>query len=444
MESRKLLCVTFDEIGQNLRAPLSRSGWEVHHATDLNTASRRLREPGLWVGLIVLERTDNDSCAALHEFLQRHNTVEWVGAFGADCFDLQSCNELILNHFFDFHTLPLDIERLLPVLGHAYGRARLWSKTRDTSRTAASNPIVGNSSAIKKLLRQINKVASVEAPVMISGPSGSGKELAAQAIHRQSARADGPFVAVNCSALPSNLIQSELFGYEKGAFTGAAKAKQGFIEKAMGGTVFLDEIGDLPIDLQTNLLRFLQEKTINRVGSTQNIHVDVRVVAASHVNLEQAVINGNFRADLYYRLNVLPLTVPSLRDRRDDIIPLARHFFEMFSQEKNPRIKGFSNTAISAMEAHDWPGNVRELLNRIRRALVMAEGRLITRADLGLERRSAPRDQLALEQARASAERNAIQMTLQHAGNNITHAAKELGVSRMTLYRLLEKHRLHS
>lgn len=443
MEARKLLYITPDG-GPDLAEPLSRAGWEVQRSPDLGTATRRLREPGFHVGLLLIETIDDETCAALHDFLQRHNTMEWVGVFGSGCFESQNCSELILNHFFDFHTLPVDVERLLPVLGHAYGRARLWAKTHGHDRPACSNAIVGNSLAIKKLLRQINKVASVDAPVMISGASGSGKELAAQAIHSNSARAGGPFVAVNCSALPSSLIQSELFGYEKGAFTGAAKAKQGFIERAMGGTVFLDEIGDLPIDLQTNLLRFLQEKTINRVGSTQNILVDVRVVAASHVNLEQAVTSGNFRADLYYRLNVLPLTVPALRERKEDIMLLARHFFEMFSQEKNPRIKGFSNSAISAMETHDWPGNVRELLNRIRRAMVMAEGRLITRGDLGLERRTAPRDQLALEEARASAEKNAIQITLQHAGNNITHAAKELGVSRMTLYRLLEKHRIHS
>jgi len=426
-----------------LEQSIADAGWQVQIARDLGAARRRLQSPEFLAGLIVADRIDDAVCADLHEFLQQNNSLEWIGVFAPHCSELPSCSELILNHLFDFHTHPVEPERLLPVLGHAYGRAQLWARTRGQNRAPSANAIIGNSAAIKKLLRQINKVASVDAPVMISGGSGSGKELAAQAIHRHSARAEGPFVAVNCSALPSTLIQSELFGYEKGAFTGAAKAKQGFIERAMGGTVFLDEIGDLPIDLQTNLLRFLQEKTINRVGSTQNVRVDVRVIAASHVNLEQAVTSGNFRADLYYRLNVLPLAVPALRERKEDIVHLARHFFDTYSQEKNPRIKGFSNAAIGAMEAHDWPGNVRELLNRVRRALVMAEGRLITRGDLGLERRSVPRDQLALEEARASAEKNVIQITLQHAGNNITHAAKELGVSRMTLYRLLEKHRIH-
>jgi DNA-binding NtrC family response regulator len=192
--------------------------------------------------------------------------------------------------------------------------------------------------------------------------------------------------------------------------------------------------------MQTNLLRFLQEKTINRVGSTQSIHVDVRVIAASHVNLEVAVERGNFREDLYYRLNVLPLAVPSLRDRVEDIVPLAKHFFAQYTDEKNPRIKGFSSAALSAMEAYDWPGNVRELLNRVRRALVMADGRLITQRDLGFDNPEYLTDRIVLRDVRSGAEKSAVQGSLRRAGNNVTRAAKALGVSRMTFYRLLEKH----
>jgi DNA-binding NtrC family response regulator len=290
------------------------------------------------------------------------------------------------------------------------------------------------------LRRQITKVAQANAPVLIWGESGSGKELTAHAIHNHSKRAHGPFIAVNCGAIPASLIQSELFGYERGAFTGAAKEKRGLIESAAGGTLFLDEIGDLPLELQTNLLRFLQERTINRIGSSNSIEVDVRVIAASHVRLEDAVKSGLFREDLLYRLNVLPLTVPALRERKEDLELLARHFFKVFSHDKNPRLTGFSNRAMLAIKAHDWPGNVRELINRIRRALVMSEGRLITPEDLDLQMQTGLRNGEALEEARIRAERDAIHVCLQGSGSNVTRAARDLGVSRMTLYRLMEKH----
>ena len=248
---------------------------------------------------------------------------------------------------------------------------------------------------------------------------------------------------MNCGAIPASLIQSELFGYERGAFTGASKFKLGLIESAAGGTLFLDEIGDLPHELQANLLRFLQEGTINRVGSSCIIKVDVRVIAASHMRLEDAVKSGIFRADLLYRLNVLPLTVPALRDRKEDLELLAGYFFKAFAKDKNPRLTGFSNRAMLAIKTHDWPGNVRELINRVRRAMVMSEGRLITPEDLDLQMQAAltgPRNGEALEDARIRAERDAINVCLQGSGSNITRAARDLGVSRMTLYRLMEKH----
>jgi DNA-binding NtrC family response regulator len=428
-----------DSVAPTLHEEIAAS-WDMDIAADLATAKRRIKDNPYLLGLIAIERIDDANCAVLHEFLLGHSSLEWVGIFAASCFESKACNELILNHLFDFHTLPVCSDRLLHTLGHAYGRALLWSGSIAVNKCSSDVSIIGDSPAIKKLLREIKKIAHVDAPVMISGPSGSGKELAAQAVHRVSPRAQGPFVAVNCSALPGTLIQSELFGYEKGAFTGAGSTKQGFFESARGGTIFLDEICDLPLDLQTNLLRFLQEKTITRIGSTRDLHIDVRVIAASHANLEKAVADGKFREDLYYRLNVLPLVVPSLTERREDIALLAQHFFSVYAAEKNPRLKGFSTPAISAMETYEWPGNVRELLNRVRRALVMAEGRLISRKDLGLDRRVLPRDEWALHDVRASAERTAIRASLNHAGNNITLAARNLGVSRMTLYRLLEKH----
>ncbi len=216
--------------------------------------------------------------------------------------------------------------------------------------------MIGNSIAITKLLSGIKKIARVDAPVLINGESGTGKELAALLVHKRSKRAREPFIAINCGALPANLIQSELFGFEKGAFTGAHQSKKGLIEAAERGTIFLDEIGDLPLELQINLLRFLQEKTFSRIGSTQSIPADVRVIAATHVNLEKAIAEGRFREDLCYRLNVLHVTAPPLRERDDDILLLAQHFFDKFSKERGAaNLRGFSHRGLQALIAHDWP-----------------------------------------------------------------------------------------
>ncbi len=343
------------------------------------------------------------------------------------------------DHCCDFHTWPIDLFRLRHTLGHAHGLAALRNSGGVAAPTRGDSSLTGHSAAIARLRRQIAKVAAASAPVLIWGESGSGKELAAKAVHAHSARRGGPFVPINCGAIPASLIQSELFGYERGAFTGAAREKRGLIETAQGGSIFLDEIGDLPMELQANLLRFLQEKTIYRLGGTHSVAVDVRVIAASHVNLQQAVARGAFREDLYYRLNVLALDVPPLRERREDLAPLAEHFFHTFCSERAPGLKGFSGKAMQAIRDYDWPGNVRELINKVRRAMVMAEGRLIVPADLGLECGRAP-ESAPLDDARIRAERDAIDASLLRAGKNITLAARELGVSRMTLYRLLAKH----
>jgi DNA-binding NtrC family response regulator len=416
------------------------SSWDVRTVNDLSAARKALSDRPCPVGLLLLNSAKSIDVAEVDALLEAHQSTQWVGVFPADMIKLPACRALIVQHLFDFHTWPIDPFRLNHTLGHAYGYAELSKSTDLAISDKGDMALVGQSEAIELLRRQIAKVAHANAPVLISGESGSGKELTAHAIHKHSSRSGGPFIAVNCGAIPASLIQSELFGYERGAFTGAAKDKRGLIESAAGGTLFLDEIGDLPLELQTNLLRFLQEGTISRVGSSRSVAVDVRVIAASHMRLDDAVKSGIFREDLLYRLNVLPLTVPALRERKEDLELLSTHFFKVFAHDKNPKLTGFSNRAILAIKAHDWPGNVRELINRIRRAMVMSEGRLITPEDLDLIMPTGLRNGEPLEEARIRAERDAIHVCLQGSGSNVTRAARDLGVSRMTLYRLMEKH----
>ncbi|MFY0990089.1 sigma-54 interaction domain-containing protein [Halomonas sp. C05BenzN] len=301
--------------------------------------------------------------------------------------------------------------------------------------------MVGDSVTIRRLYRDIGKIASVDAPVLITGESGTGKELTARAIHEHSPRRSGPFNAVNCGALPSGIIQSELFGHEKGAFTGATQRKIGIIESSSSGTLFLDEIGDLPLDLQVNLLRFLENHRVLRVGGLKEIPVDVRVLAATHVDLEKATREDGFREDLFHRLNVLQINTPPLRERPEDIEPLANFFFRKFTDEKAACVRGFSRESLIRMRQYAWPGNIRELINRVRRAMVMCDKRLITPVDLGLERRQhATRHRMTLEQARDMAECDAIKAALARNKGKMIHAARELGISRVTLYRLIDKH----
>jgi DNA-binding NtrC family response regulator len=438
MSIKRLLCIFRDGTAAAAMQASLLPGWDVCMVASLRDAGRALRARRYPVGL-VLDLVDDAEHAALERFFSEHWSVQWVAVFDPHALQSPRCRELVLNHLCDFHTRPIDAPRLRHTLGHAHGYALLRDQPAPGPAAPQATALTGTSAAIARLRAQIGKVALADPPVLIWGESGSGKELTAQAIHAQSPRAHQPFVPINCGAIPATLIQSELFGHARGAFTGAARDKPGLIESAAGGTVFLDEIADLPKDLQSNLLRFLQEKTIYRVGSTRSIAVDARVIAASHVDLQQAVAQGLFREDLYYRLNVLPIDVPPLRERKEDLAMLAEHFFRAYAAEKAPRLKGFSNAAMLAICQHEWPGNVRELINRIRRALVLSEGRLITPHDLGLA--AAPAHHaVGLAEWRIRAERAAIGASLERAGRNITHAARELGVSRMTLYRMLAKH----
>jgi DNA-binding NtrC family response regulator len=439
---KKILCVGTNALAGPIGERLRASDWEVHRATDLRGAHRLIVEHRLRVGLLVLADVDAARCTELDAFLAAHAQLEWVGCFDVDSLARPCCRDLILAHLFDHHTLPLDMPRVLSCIGHAHGRAALREMpAAELDRLDAG--IVGQSPAIVALMRQARRIAGASAPVLIHGESGSGKELFAHAIHVHSSRASGPYVPINCGAIQPALIQSELFGHERGSFTGAVTDRRGFFEAADGGTVFLDEIGDLPLDLQVNLLRFLQEGTITRVGSTRELRLDVRIVAATNVDLEKAVAEGRFRQDLYYRLNVLPLHVVPLRERREDVRLLAEHVFRTFSSEKRPSLKGFSRSAIQAMEAYAWPGNVRELINRVRAAMITAERNLIMPADLGLKLPEDPQLINVLDEARLQAERSAIRSSLQQSGRNVAVSARQLGVSRMTLYRLMAKHGIH-
>ena len=302
--------------------------------------------------------------------------------------------------------------------------------------------MVGQSAPMLEVRATLHRYAGVDLPVLVTGQTSTGKELAARALHDLSDRCRAPFVAVNCGALPPGLIQAELFGHERGAFTGAAARRIGLFESANTGTIFLDEIGDLPLDAQTNLLRVLQEGTLERVGNSQSLRIDVRVVAATHVDLAEAVERGRFRRDLYFRLDVLHLDMPPLSTRGADVELLARRFLEEFREQNAVTARGFDSAARRALLDYPWPGNVRELLNRVRRAAVIARQPLITAADLQLPGGDGGADDECLDSARTTAEREAILSTLRETGFNVSACARRLRVSRVTVYRLCKKHRL--
>jgi DNA-binding NtrC family response regulator len=377
----------------------------------------------------------------LEQLIAEHRQSAWVALVPAEWQTQERLCGLITRTFYDYHHLPPQWERLGITLGHALGMLELHKHVEELSAEGTEpGQLLGHSPAIEQVKKQLARVASYPGTVLIHGESGTGKELAARAIHRLSPRHSGPFEAVNCAALPSNLIQAELFGHEKGAYTDAHRQRPGRFELAHGGTLFLDEIGDMPQDQQVNLLRVLEQGCLRRIGGNLDVPVDVRVVSATHIDLEQAVAEGRFREDLYYRLNVLRLRMPPLRERDGDIELLARYVFQHLRQPGQAGPKGFSHEAIEAMSQHEWPGNVRELINRVQHAIVMAEGPLILPHDLGIERRETHRQRITLEGARNAAEIQAINDALYLHHHNVTEAARELDVSRVTLYRLMEKH----
>jgi len=420
--------------------------WHIDRLSDPMHARTHLEVNHYPVGLARLDNLSSSQINQIQELVNETNHTNWIALLHRPSLDHPTVRQLIHDYFYDFHTLPLppqeNVSRLQSTLGHAYGIELLDTHLTREPHTETECQMIGASEEILQIFKLIRKIAHTDAPVLISGESGTGKELIAQALHQRSDRADGPFIPVNCGALPDTLIHSELFGHEKGAYTGAHKQNIGRLEAANNGTIFLDEIGDLPIELQTYLLRFLQEKTIERLGSTKTQTVNARVIAATHVNLNELVSQGKFREDLYFRLNVLNVKVPPLRERNEDIILLAQYFFQQLKQESNSTAKGYAKSALTSMTHYLWPGNVRELINRVRRALVMSEHKLITADDLGLEEIAPSSLITTLEEARNLAEKEMLKKGLMASDNNISKAARSLGVSRVTLYHLLDKHHM--
>jgi two-component system NtrC family response regulator len=346
---------------------------------------------------------------------------------------------------YDFYHKPIDAEILGMIVNRAYRLRELELENRTLMQQKTDHTVggvVACSPEMVKVCRTVEKVAPSDATILLLGDSGTGKELCARSLHDLSPRASNRFIAINCAAIPENLLESELFGYEKGAFTGAAKQTPGKIEYANGGTLFLDEVGDLPMSLQAKLLRFLQERVVERIGGRAEIPVDVRVVCATHQDLPEKIRNGTFREDLYYRISEIAIQIPTLKQRGGDILLLARLFLDRFNREQARNLRGFSKDALSAMEAYSWQGNVRELMNRVKRAVIMGEGKQVTSKDLELDDVTTTEADFSLRHVRDQAERQAVLRALSHANNKITVAADLLGISRPTMYDFIRKFNL--
>ncbi len=348
----------------------------------------------------------------------------------------------------DFYQKPLDADILTFVVNRAFRLAELERDNRELARQRNGTSIKGIVAASPQMLsicRTLEKVAPTDVTTLITGETGTGKELLARALHDLSYRAGKPFVAINCAAIPENLLESELFGFEKGSFTGATQSKKGKIENANGGTLFLDEIGDMPMALQAKLLRFLQERVVDRVGSVKPVPVDVRVVCATHRDTRQLINDGTFREDLYYRISEITLDVPALREREGDALVIAQSLLQSLGKQMDRPNLAFTEDAIKGIKSHSWPGNVREMINKVKRATIMADGKRVTAADLELNcDQAGPESQLNLRQVRENAERAAIMQALQSCNYNMAQASRLLGVTRPTLYNLTDKYRIET
>lgn len=386
----------------------------------------------------------SEGLATLGEILTRAPETKVIVVTGRD--ERRCALEAVELGAYDFYRKPVDPDEIRFLVERARRLHRLEEENRRLSRAAKREPlpgIVGTSDAMNHVCGLVEKAAASDISVLLVGETGTGKELLARALHLGSARAGGPFVAINCAAIPEHLLESELFGHERGAFTGAVRQSIGQFELAEGGTLFLDEVSDMPLALQAKLLRFLQERLIQRVGGRRSIPIDARIISATHRDLQSLLEQGAFREDLYYRIGELAIRIPPLRERPEDVVLLARHFFERYGKEAERPLQGLALDAVAAIVSHPWPGNVRELENRMKRAVVIAEGRRVTARDLDLagEVSEAPRS-FELKQALKEAERRTFARAWAESGGNVSRASKLLGVSRPTVYKLLRDHDL--
>jgi two-component system NtrC family response regulator len=450
VETRAKLLIVEDDEGLQRQLRWAYDDYEVLVASNRDSAINLLRaeEPPvvtLDLGLPPDPNGVTEGFATLETILSLKPETKVIVASGHGA--RESALRAIASGAYDFYQKPVDIDQLGLIVRRAFQLHGIETENRKLEervgedRTVLGTMITGAPEMLK-VARTIERVANTGVSVMLLGASGTGKELLARGLHQASNRAGGAFVAINCAAIPENLLEAELFGYEKGAFTGAIKTTEGKIELAHGGTLFLDEVGDIPLPLQVKLLRFLQERVIERIGGRKPIAVDTRIVSATHQDLPEMIKTGTFREDLYYRLAEIVVRIPSLAARHGDSVLLAKHFLQRFAREMNPAVKGLSADALAAIDEWPWPGNVRELENRMKRAVIMADGKLVTAEDLDLEARTEAALPVNLKAAREQADRRAIRQALARTENNISGAAKLLGISRPTLYDLMKQYDL--
>ncbi len=449
MTDKPVLLVVEDDPGLGRQLRWTYEDYEVVVAGDRRAAldALRLHEPAvvtLDLGLPPDPDGTTEGFACLAEILAAKPDTKVVVATGHGA--RESALRAIADGAWDFYAKPIDIDRLGLIVARAFHVHALEAENRRLAARGAGGAFGGlvyASPEMTAVTRTLERVAPADVSVMLLGASGTGKELLARGLHDASPRRGGAFVAINCAAIPEALLESELFGHEKGAFTGAVRAVEGKIERAAGGTLFLDEIGDVPLAVQVKLLRFLQERVIERVGGRKAIPVDTRIVCATHQDVDAMVADGRFREDLYYRLAEIVVRIPTLRERSGDAALLARHFVTRHAETLRVAVTGLSADAAAAIDAWPWPGNVRELENRIKRAVIMAEGKRVTAADLDLGQSGADDALLNLRAVRETADRRAIARALARAEGNISGASRLLGVSRPTLYDLLKSYDLH-
>jgi two-component system NtrC family response regulator len=440
----KPLLVVEDNPGLQKQLKWAFSGFDVHLADSRASAISQLQQHNpqvvtLDLGLPPDTANASEGLATLAEILQTAPHTKVIVVTGND--DREVALRAVSMGAYDFYQKPVDPDVLTLIVERA---SRLYDIEAENRRLQAAQSgnaldgIVYASNAMLEACKMVERVGPTDVTTLLQGESGTGKELFARALHNISARRDGPFVAVNCAAIPETLLESELFGYEKGAFTGAVRQNPGKIEHANGGTFFLDEIGDMPVSLQAKMLRFLQEHMVERLGGHQVHQVDVRVICATHHDLNEGIRAGTFREDLYYRVSEIVIRIPALRDRDGDRILLARTFLEQYAKEHGRKFSGFTDRASEQIESYNWPGNVRELENRVKRAVVLAEGKTIDVGDLGLHDESVSSG-LNLREARENCERTLIQRALDLHNCNMSRTADALGISRPSLYNLIKK-----